>query len=80
MAATVLALCNQKGGVGKTTTTVNLVDAYARQGRRVLLVDADPQVNATSHVGIEDSPPFTLNDVLTVDAATRQVAACSPKG
>ncbi len=69
----VLALCNQKGGVGKTSVTVGLADVLARQGKRVLLVDADPQANATSNVAIEDTPPFTLNDVLTVDPATRQV-------
>ena len=75
MTAQVIALCNQKGGVGKTTITVNLADALTQQGRRVLLVDADPQGNATANLGIEDTPPFTLNDVLTVDPQTRQVAA-----
>jgi chromosome partitioning protein len=74
MATQVIALCNQKGGVGKTTLTVNLADTLAQVGRRVLLVDCDPQANATAHLGIEDTPAWTLNDVLTVDPATRQVA------
>lgn len=73
MSAHVLAVCNQKGGVGKTSVTVGLADVLARQGKRVLIVDADPQANATSNLAIEDTPPFTLNDVLTVDPATRQV-------
>ena len=49
----VIALANQKGGTGKTTTTVNLGVGLVRQGKRVLLVDADPQGNTTSGVGVD---------------------------
>ena len=53
MGATIVSLVNQKGGVGKTTTAVSLAVALGRRGQRVLLVDLDPQANATSAPGID---------------------------
>src|SRR4030088_2675437 len=62
--ATVIAVANQKGGVGKTTTTANLGAALALRGRRVLLVDLDPQGNLTSAFGLEKDVQQTVAESL----------------
>jgi chromosome partitioning protein len=68
----IVALANQKGGVGKTTTAINLGASVAACERRVLLVDLDPQANATSGIGVTEADP-SMYDVLIENMPLREI-------
>src|SRR5574344_630313 len=79
--AKIFCIANQKGGVGKTTTTVNLAAGLAKIGQRVLLMDLDPQGNATMGSGVDKRGlALSVYDVLLESASVQEAAVASGPG
>ena len=78
--AKIIAIVNQKGGVGKTTTCVNLTAVLRERGKRVLLCDFDPQANATSGMGVDKSTGNGVYDALINGVETAQLIVTTPYG
>lgn len=79
--ARIIALCNQKGGTGKTTTAINLSIAIAMAGKKVLLIDIDPQANSTSGIGIDKNKvALSTYDILMEEAPLAEVLMSNVEG
>ncbi|MBE6981377.1 MAG: ParA family protein [Ruminococcaceae bacterium] len=77
----IIAVVNQKGGVGKTTTAVNIAAALTQMGKRVLLCDFDPQANATSGMGLDKRKlSKSVYDVVVNDTAAEEAITATPYG
>ncbi len=69
----IIAVANQKGGVGKTTTSITLSTILAKKGKKVILVDADPQGNATSGIGVQEKMEKSVYDILIDDVKVNEI-------